>query len=928
MADNAATRLANLIRTAQHQERRIREARSAPQALHAAGMRVLTDGDRDQLRALATLKQGWQSIAWGYRDMIGELRYALQFRARALSRVRFYAAEIPPGAEDEPIDVDLRNSDDAEVAKRVTLSEELCKAAEEELARLPLSDGLGFTGVWSENFDVAGECWLYGRKDPDTGEELWKIYSVSRIEISPDGRSVYLKDAAAPGGRRRLELGEGSNQELYRLWVPHPENTDLADSSLRACLDALEDIVLTGREMRAAARSRIAANGVLFMPFGMMLPNGSKTEQDATSFDPAQNSFAADFTASILAPITNEGDAGAMAPVLVMGHRDDIAAVRHERLDREDSPTLISKLDKALSRMANSLDIPPEILTGMAEVNHWTAWQIDASTARHHLEPGVRLMADSLTGSFLRAILIKRGFRADEVKRIRVWYSLGNLTENPNRRQDALDAASHGAISLKSLRDALGFNEEDAPSQSELLQLVAMKSGLDVAWAAQILTWYAEQEDPQGLKGLPAPPAPGSGGSSVPEPAAAPSASPRPAGQPTGGVPRTAPPAIAASAAPSVHTGMSGPQKSIVASGRTDPRYRLVHNEMARVIEADRALREQITASADAAITRAVERAGARLRSKISADKELSVQVRDIDRLTLCAHLGRTETFRRADLGYLLAEAFDGFKDRFVDLVTAGMWNVAERVIKVLGYARDSREGVKAVADMTASMSSRLLTGWEYLEGALRARTEQRLFGEDLPDDGVGELADTILPPAVVRAALSIVGGLPETSGGVDDRGRSLTGEPLGGLANGEAVRNEFADAGAIEIGYTWVYGITPQKRKFDPHWDLEGERFEGWTDAKLATTSHGGRYAFVGPYFHPGDHAGCMCDYVPGYALPAYADQVDAALRTPSASMAAIIKLAESDDRAGRTGTTAQHERDRWQEVQTLQARFIKGAA
>lgn len=373
---------------------------------------------------------------------------------------------------------------------------------------------------------------------------------------------------------------------------------------------------------------------------------------------------------------------------------------------------------------------------------------------------------------------------------------------------------------------------------------------------------------------------------------------------------------------------MSGPQKSIVASGRTDPRYRLVHNEMARVIEADRALREQITASADAAITRAVERAGARLRSKISADKELSVQVRDIDRLTLCAHLGRTETFRRADLGYLLAEAFDGFKDRFVDLVTAGMWNVAERVIKVLGYARDSREGVKAVADMTASMSSRLLTGWEYLEGALRARTEQRLFGEDLPDDGVGELADTILPPAVVRAALSIVGGLPETSGGVDDRGRSLTGEPLGGLANGEAVRNEFADAGAIEIGYTWVYGITPQKRKFDPHWDLEGERFEGWTDAKLATTSHGGRYAFVGPYFHPGDHAGCMCDYVPGYALPAYADQVDAALRTPSASMAAIIKLAESDDRAGRTGTTAQHERDRWQEVQTLQARFIKGAA
>lgn len=229
---------------------------------------------------------------------------------------------------------------------------------------------------------------------------------------------------------------------------------------------------------------------------------------------------------------------------------------------------------------------------------------------------------------------------------------------------------------------------------------------------------------------------------------------------------------------------------------------------------------------------------------------------------------------------------------------------------------------------MTKTMMARLDSGWEYLERALQARTERALFGEDLPDDGVGELADTILPPAVVRAALSLVGGLPETSGGVDDQGRSLTGEPLGGLANGDSVRQEFEDAGAVDLGYTWVYGITPQSRKFEPHWNLEGKRFEGWTDAVLSSAVLDGRYAFVGPYFHPGDHSGCMCDYVPGYALPAYGAQVDAALRTPTASMAAIIKLAESDDRAGRKDTTAQHERDRWQEVQELQSRFMKGEA
>jgi hypothetical protein len=930
VAYTPAQRLKRLIELAriaeQHQSARIKEARSQPTSLRAAAMRVTTDGDRDQLRALATLKQNWQGLAWNYRDMIGELRYALQFRARALSRVHFYAAEIPSGAEDEPLDLDLRNSDDPEVAKRITLPPALCEAAERELGRLPLSDGMGFVGVWSENFDVAGECWLLGSVNPLTGEEQWKIYSVSRIEIAPNG-AIYLKDAAAPGGRRKLVLDENSGTELYRLYVPHPENTDLADSSLRACLDSLEDIVLAGREMRAAARSRIAANGILFLPFGLMMPTGTRVEEDPNSIDPAENSFAADFTGAYLAPITNEGDAGAMAPVIVTGHRDDIAAVRHERLDREDSPTLIAKLDKALSRMANSIDIPPEILTGMAEVNHWTAWQIDASTARHHLEPGVRLMADSLTGAFVRAALIKQGFAPEDVKRVRVWFSMGNLTENPNRRQDALDAAAHAAISLKSLREALGFNEEDAPSQSELLQMIAMKSGLDAAWVAQILTWYAEQEDPEGTRGLPSPPMSGTAGSTAPQAPGRPPERPS-IGSPSGGPPSTAPSAIAASAGPTVHTGTSGREKSIIPSGRSEPRYRLVHNELMRVVEADRALREQITAAADAAIERAIERAGGRLRSKISADRELSLRVRDVQRFALCAHLGRTETFARADLDFLLSEAFDGLRDKFLTLVTAGISNVAARVLRILGLPDGSRQAAKAERDMVNTMRARLDVGWEYLHQALRARTEKALFGEDVQDDGVGELADTILPPAVVRAALSIVGGLPETSGGVDDRGRSITGEPLGGLANGDAVRREFDDAGAMDLGYTWVYGITPQTRKFDPHWDLEGKRFTGWTDEVLTTNVRDGRYAFVGPYFHPGDHAGCMCDYVPGYALPAYGAQVDAALRTPSAAMAGIIKLAESDDRAGRKGTTAQYERDRWQEVQDLQARFMKGEA
>lgn len=913
LGDRASARAADAMRAMDY----IRRGRSAPRALYASGLRIKPDEARANLRAIATLKQPWQRLAWNYRDMIGELRFALQYRARAISRMRFYIAEIPPGSEDEPIPVDLRNADDSEVAKRITLSEELCKAAEEELARLPLDSGMAFLGAWSENFDVAGECWLYGRVD-DGGIEHWSIKSALEIEISTDGSNVFMIDATASGQRRKLDLSEESGEELYRLWVPHPVNSVLSDSALRATLDTLEDVVSTGREMRAASRSRFAANGVWMLPHGMMLPNGVKADTENT--DPESNSFAADLTAAILAPISNEGDAGAMAPIILTGHRDDIkaAADGFVRFDREDSPTLISKLQASLTRMGNSLDLPPEVINGMAEVNHWTAWQIDSSTAKHHIEPSARVMADSITAPFIRAALLKRGFPPADVNRLRVWFSLGSLTENPNRRQDAIDAHDRGAIGGKSLRDALGFGEEDAPSQAELLVMMAMKNGIDTAWAAQVLAWYAEREEGGPLEGLPPPPSSpaGAGAPAVP--------SPRPgsrsAGQPTGGVPQTAPPAIAAAATP--YAMQRATLEDSLQDVPSPYPYRLALADFAELLAVERRIRDRLTAECDKAIGRTIERAGSRLRSKGSRDREWSLAVKEVPSGQLCAHVGREQALALADLPFLLNEAFGDLYGTYTAIITGGLTVLLDRLGKAL---RMSKGDTRAMSErLQKTMSQRIDSGWDYLVSALRARSERLMFGADLGDEP-GEKFDSLVQPAVVRASLSIVGGLPESASGIDERGRALGNEPLGGLSNGETVRAEVEQAGGVEVGYTWVYGITLEPDKFEPHWDLEGARFQNWIDPKLSTA--GTRYTFVGDHFRPGDHEGCMCDYVPGWALPAYAAQVNERLRVPTESMAQLISLAEGDDRAGRTGTTAQHERLRWQQIQELQARFIGGS-
>jgi hypothetical protein len=927
----------HLRRAVEQGERLSAMARSNPQVLRAAGAQI-TSMSSEQLRIVAGHRQQWQTLAWGYRDMVGELRYALRFRANANSKVKFFIAEVNPDSEDdEPIPASLRHDEDTEKAARVTLPDDILTAAEEELRRLPLSDGYGFIGVWSENFDVAGECYLHGYRDT-AGVETWKIRSIDDVDIS--GNTVMVKNEL--GQPRRVDLGTADNpgtEELYRLWVPHPRKGHLADSALNAVMDVLEDITLIGRELRAAARSRIASNGVWLVPQGMTMLRNTAEESDKQEDRSAR--FMADITAAMLAPISNEGDAGAVVPILVTGSRDDIevASKSFIRFEREDSTALLAKLEKSLGRLAASIDIPPEILSGMAQVNHWTAWQIDAATFKQHLEPSIRMMADSLTSAFIRTALARRGFAAEQIARVRVWFSAGAITENPNRRQDALDARANNAISDKAFRDALGFGDEDAPSAEEVLAMIAAKTGFDQAAAASILRWAAEQAGGE----LPPLPTPGTA-PQIPRGRQAPAQAPADdSGTGGTGTPGTAPPAIAAAAKPLVDMvalqAYADQQRATQAdllvadltayADQQPPRpapYRLDTATGRALAEIERALRDRILTAADAALTRALDRAGSRLRSKAAKDPALTASLRPYAVADWPMRLGREQCFALdADTRYLLAQAWEELSGKFARWVLSAIGRIVPKVLKLAGVDPKSRDGKAAAERMTAEMAARVDGAWDQLAAKLDAHAERRMFadnGSDLFGDE-GELPEIDIPPGFVRVALAEVGGMPEQSAGVGDRAETFGGEPTPGLLNGTTVQETLDAAGVLEVGYLWVYGITPLKRQFEPHAELEGIRFTSWADTKL--TSPPG-YQWVGPFLHPGDHAGCMCDAVPGYAVPDYAQQVRDRLTVPPPNMRDILALAESDDRAGRTGTTAQETRDHYLDIQTLQTRFLEG--
>lgn len=864
----------------------------------APGRVIRASGARVDLRsevAMQTLREtrrasSWQTDAWGYRDMIGELRFAHQFLARAVARVRFFAAEIIP-TEDDPIPVGHEDS---------TLPAGLAQAAEEELARLPLGSGFQFCGILSENFDAAGEAYVHGWFDEDEDREDWEVLSVDEV-LPGDGGGFAIRrfGASAP------ELVDPDTEEMLRLWVPHPRYKNLADSPMRALLDVCEEIVLAGREIRAASRSRIAANGILKIPAGLTLLRNHRDDEERADTD--SNAFMADLTAALLAPIANEGDPGAVAPIGVQGEREDLAGFEHMTIERAVAAELLDRVDRWLTRLARGLDIPPEILSGIGDTNHWSAWQIDASTYRYHIDPRVRIIADSLTQGFLRPALRARGFSAADVARVCIWRDAGNLTENPNRGQDAKDAFDRGGIGWKTLRTALGFNDTDAPDDDELVKILAVRIGVDPGTAALMLQAALGSN-------MPAPPTPITA-ERADRPAVASGQVP-----PDDGTPATRPPGQAAALVRALVAAAQQPAADDADGWAVD-------DQAGReLMELDRLLRERLLQAADAAVRRAVEVASSRLRSRAQRDGQLRERLRGVplDRIGLTV-TRRGALALGADEASLLDGALERLEADFARWTAAAVDRAVAIVLSLFRMDPDSDEG-RAMADrLRSNMNARIPGAWARLAAALRALAERWLF-DPTPGQEPGEPTDTIVPPALIRAAVADVGGALSESGGHDDDGTPIRpGTPLGGIGTGQDVMDAVRDNGGHLLGFQWAYGITLPRDRFDPHYELDGERFSGWRDPRLSTS--GTKWTWVGDYFAPGDHGGCMCDYVLTWAVPERSAIMQDRLAEETPGMRDARILAEMDDAAGRTGTTAQETRDERDRIMALQRRFLEGS-
>lgn len=811
-------------------------------SITAAGRRVDLSG-----RAVKRRREAWHEDAWAAFDDVPEVKELMLWRADQIAKLNLFAA-IRIGNDDRQEPVPL----DSELAVEAGVTPAIAAMVQAELAAFSADLG-GQSEILKRidvNCEVAGEVWCVGF-DALTPEPVdlappprseWIVASGDEIDVI-DGKRYYAdrKEKFKNLGRAELSDDEKPREirngidDLFRIWQPHARQYDLPDCALRGCLTESELVEALTNQMLAEARSRASA-GFMTIPNELAIQMAGGKTIDGKLVEGAEPDEADPFMKAVMStlmdPAADPTHPSAVAPSLIRGPADFLKpdVLRWFTSPRPLDATIDSRLDGRIRRLARGLSAPPEKVLGFDATTFANADQVDDDTWSDYLQPRAEFIVTALTVSYL---LVRPKIQAlsPEIRdRLVIWYDASDVISQPDTSGvNADEAYDRGEISGEAYRQARGFDESAKPEPDERMRRFAFaRSVITPDMVAQILKDYALE-----------------GGVDLTD-WAVPAASTATAGVPGGAGSQAA---LLSAFIQATAGRQVIPTRAVTASSTfaysTGPGRDLVG--------LDRDLRTRLLVAANGAMERAVEKAAARLRSKVQGQAE---RYRNVANADLARTMGRPAVTAAIGEDDVWADAWVGLAASWSAWTDAAR---AEAVLILAGLA-----GLSEAA--TAALEARLIAGafdaWGWLSQTLSGIADDRLFGNGVVVPSLGEFdAALTVPAGAIRQAVARAGGtagLDTTQGGI---WVTLTadGKDAGGYAFGTFARDALRDGGAGVEGYEWDYG-PGFRHPFEPHRRLSGKTFRNFDDPVLANNLGWPGFAF----FIPGDHGGCQCDAIP----------------------------------------------------------------
>lgn len=416
--------------------------------------------------------ESWQREAWAYYDELGEFRFAVDWKAEMVSRVRLRAGRRVPG-QDEP-----ELLDDGPAADLI-----------DDLAGGPGGQSEMMASLATQ-INVPGEGYVVG--ETTSNSTKWSVLSSDEIRKRASEYEIIDAELSTPGKPywRRL----AADSLVVRVWRPHKRMRYVADSPARSMRSTMREIELVNRKIQAQYLSRLTSAGVFLIAAEVDFP---VREEFADEPDP----FVAEWIETAKEAIANPGNASATIPIPMRVPAEYVEkGFKFIDFSIKDDEKIVEKRESAIRRLATQADVPAEILLGMGDVNHWSAWQLEESAIKTHISTDVEVIVHALTIGYLWPRLKAMGAFEDDLV---VWYDTSELTLRPDRSEAAGQAHDRFAISDQAYLREIGLDEGDVPTLEELKTMILRRLSTDPMIGLEVL---AELTNDAGLSDIVSPP--------------------------------------------------------------------------------------------------------------------------------------------------------------------------------------------------------------------------------------------------------------------------------------------------------------------------------------------------------------------------------------------------------------------------------------
>jgi hypothetical protein len=390
----------------------------------------------------------WQAEAWRLYDVVGELRFLAGWIGDSVSQCRLYVADLDQSGEE------TGEVDDPRILSLASAPLGAGPQREDNLRLLA-------TGLV-----VGGESWIIAEEGATGKPKNWWV--VSGTQIRREGSLISVERPIQYGGRV-LTLRDGVDL-LIRAWRPHPNAILQSDSPTRAAIPILREIELLTKREFAELESRLVSAGVWFLPEGLDFPRGEGDPEGLSGFMALLERVAS-------TNIRDQSQASAMVPIMTT-----VPDALLDHLDKFKDPAqfwspisaeIMELKERAIRRLGAVYETPVEILTGVGDTNHWTAWAVGEEGVKR-IRPYLSTIADALTRGFLTPTLNEAGIENPE--RYAYAFDTAPLAVRPNRSAEALQLSDRYLITDEVAVTASAFGADQMPNEDERLKMLLFRA--------------------------------------------------------------------------------------------------------------------------------------------------------------------------------------------------------------------------------------------------------------------------------------------------------------------------------------------------------------------------------------------------------------------------------------------------------------------